>query len=251
MNGVHDMGGMHGFGPVAPDPAEPLFHADWERRALGLTLALGAAGRWTLDRSRATRESLPPAVYLTSSYYRIWILALERLLVAEGLVRPEELAQGRPLAAAVSGLRVLQAGDVDAVLARGAPTVRAAPTAARFGPGDRVRARNVHPAGHTRLPRYVRGQVGTVVQVHGAHVWPDRHALPPPADPAARAGWRPDDTAAWLYTVAFDGATLWGPDAEPGTTVSADLFEPDLEGADGAAIDARGLHARPPRTTER
>jgi nitrile hydratase len=239
MNGPHDLGGLHGFGAIATEPADgsgPKFHAPWERRALGLTLAMGAAGRWTLDRSRATREGLPPAVYLSSPCYGIWILALQRLLLEERLLTADELATGQPTSPAVAGLRVLPADAVDAVLARGSPTERPARTAARFAAGDRVRAANRHPAGHVRLPRYVRGHVGTVTRVHGAHLWPEVHALPP-RDPDHRDGWVADDTAVWLYTVTFDGETLWGPDAEPGTTVSADLFEPDLQAVDRVEND--------------
>ena len=224
MNGVHDMGGMQGFGAVALEADEPLFHAAWERRALGLTLAMGATGQWNIDLSRSARESLPPAVYLASSYYEIWIRGLERLMLDRGLVSKDELQRGevidppRPLA------RVLKADAVDAALARGSPTTRPGSQPARFAVGDRVRALNVHPRGHTRLPRYVRGQVGTVTLVHGLHVFADRHAGTAPGAPF-------DDRPEWLYTVVFDGADLWGPSAEPGTQVSVDAWEPYLEAA--------------------
>jgi nitrile hydratase subunit beta len=99
VNGVHDMGGQHGFGPVRPEPAEPVFHAGWERRAFALTLAMGATGTWNLDASRFARESLPPATYLSSSYYEIWLAALERQLEEYGLVSAAEREAGRPLAA--------------------------------------------------------------------------------------------------------------------------------------------------------
>lgn len=224
MNGVHDMGGLQGFGPVAPEADEPLFHADWERRALGLTLAMGATGQWNIDLSRAARESLPPAVYLSSSYYEIWIRALERLMLQRGLVSTEELAQGQVLQPAQPLARVLRADAVAATLARGSPVTRVPATVAGFAVGDRVRARNMHPAGHTRLPRYVRGHVGTVTLVHGAHVFADRHAATAPAAPF-------DDHAEWLYTVAFDGTELWGASAEAGTCVSVDAWQPYLEPA--------------------
>jgi nitrile hydratase subunit beta len=222
MNGVHDMGGMHGFGPLPLEADEPLFHAAWERRALGVTLAMGATGQWNIDQSRSARESLPPATYLGSGYYRIWILALEKLLLERGLVTPAELAAGHALQPARPVARVLQADAVAAALARGTPTERAAQQPARFALGDRVRASNRHPAGHTRLPRYVRGQVGTVVRVHGVHVFADRHAATAPGRPY-------DEAPAWLYAVEFDGADLWGADAEPGLRVSVDAWEPSLE----------------------
>ena len=223
MNGVHDMGGMHGFGAVQPQaPGDPLFHAPWERRALGLTLAMGATGQWNIDQSRSARESLPPATYVASSYYRIWLLGMEQLMLQRGLVQADELASGRLLHPAVPVTRVLRPEAVAAALARGTPTAREPTTPARFALGQRVRARNDHPPGHTRLPRYVRGHVGTVVLVHGAHVFADRHAASPP-------GHAFEEAPAWLYTVVFDGHVLWGDDAEPGTSVSVDAWEPYLE----------------------
>lgn len=219
MNGVHDMGGMMGFGPIALEPDEPLFHAGWERRALGVTLAMGATGSWTLDRSRSTRESLPPAVYLSASYYEIWIRALERLVVDTGLVGADELAAGRALHPARQVRRVLQAADVAAVLAKGSPTEREPVAPALFAVGDRVRTRNMHPTGHTRLPRYARDRVGTVERVHGAHVFPDTSA--------AGAGEAPQ----WLYTIVFDGREIWGPEADATLCVSVDAWESYLDRA--------------------
>lgn len=226
MNGVHDLGGMHGFGPVRPDPAEPLFHAPWERRALGLTLAMGAAGQWNIDQARAARESLPPVTYLQGPYYRIWTLALERLMLARGLVTAEELTTGHARQPPAAGMRVLQPEQVDAALARGTPTAREAAHVARprFAPGERVRARMLQPAGHTRLPRYVRGHLGTVVALHGLHVFADRHAASP-------SGAAFDEAPQWLYTVAFDSRTLWGEDAEADTTVSVEAWESYLQAA--------------------
>lgn len=218
MNGVHDMGGMQGFGAIAPEADEPLFHAAWERRALGLTLAMGATGQWNIDQSRAARECLPPAQYLSIGYYGIWLAALERLMLARGLVDAGELVAGHANGSAAPALRVLRADAVDAALARGTPVSRPPPGASPFAVGDRVRARNLHPAGHTRLPRYVRGHVGTVVGVHGAQVFADAHA----------AGI---DEAQWLYTVEFDAAELWGPQADPRDRVSVDAWAPYLEAA--------------------
>jgi nitrile hydratase subunit beta len=219
VNGVHDMGGQHGFGPVEPEPDEPVFHADWERRAFALTLAMGATGTWNLDASRFARESLPPARYLASTYYEIWLGALERQLDRHGLVSADELEAGRSLDEPAPVARTLAAADVPATLGRGGPTVREARRPARFAVGDRVRARNVHPPTHTRLPRYVRGHVGTVELVHGCHVFPDTHAH--------FEGEAPQ----WLYTVRFDARELWGEDADPTVRVSTDAFEPYLEPA--------------------
>jgi nitrile hydratase len=222
MNGVHDMGGMHGFGAVQPGVSDPLFHAPWERRAFGLTLAMGATGQWNIDQSRSARESLPAATYLGAGYYGIWLRGLESLMLARGLVTPDELAAGHAQVPALPVARVLRPDAVAAALARGTPTERAPTRAARFAPGQPVRAANRHPAGHTRLPRYVRGHVGTVLRVHGVHVFADRHAASAPGAPF-------DESPQWLYAVAFDGSELWGADAEPGLQVVVDAWEPCLE----------------------
>jgi nitrile hydratase subunit beta len=219
VNGVHDMGGAHGYGPVEPEPDEPVFHADWERRAFALTIAMGATGEWNLDASRFAREDRPPADYLSRTYYEVWLAGLERLLADRGLVEPDEVEAGRPLHEPRPLRRTLGAEEVPKMLGRGGPTTRDVERPARFAVGDRVRARNIHPPTHTRLPRYVRGRVGTVVLVHGAHIYPDVHAHGGGEDPQ------------WLYTVRFDGRELWGPDADPRSGVSVDAFEPYLEPA--------------------
>lgn len=219
MNGPQDLGGQMGFGPVAPETDEPLFHAAWERRALGVTLAAGAMGAWTIDESRHARESLHPADYYASSYYAIWTKALERLLVRHGFVDEDELAGGRALRPGAAPKRVLAAADVAPVLARGGPCDRPVAAPPRFAAGDRVRTRNIHPAGHTRLPRYVRGHVGTVEAVRGGFVFPDTNAHGRGENPQ------------WVYTVVFAGRDLWGDDADPTLTVSVDAWESYLEPA--------------------
>ena len=218
MNGVHDKGGMQAFGAVAPEHDEPRFHHGWERRAFAMTLAMGGTGAWNLDQSRRARESLPPARYLASSYYELFIEGLVVLMRERGLVTDEELASGRMAIAPRPVPRRLEAGNVPAVLARGASTQRTVAAAARFVSGDRVRTRNVHPHGHTRLPRYCRGKAGTIVAVHGAHVYPDTNARGEGESPQ------------WLYTVRFDAHELWGADTTA-SSVHVDLWEPYLEPA--------------------
>jgi nitrile hydratase subunit beta len=219
MNGAHDMGGVHGFGAVLPEPDEPVFHADWERRVLALTLAMGATGEWTLDAARFARENRPPANYLSKSYYQVWLAGLEQLLVEHGLVAPDELAAGRSLLRAKAVKRTLAARDTPGLLKRGGPSSREAPRPARFQVGDQVWAKNIHPVNHTRLPRYVRGHTGTITCVHGCHVFPDSNAHGHGEDPQ------------WLYTVSFQGRELWGAAADPTVVVSVDAFEPYLEPA--------------------
>jgi hypothetical protein len=197
VNGAHDTGGAHGFGPVVAEADEPAFHADWERRVFALTIALGASGAWNIDSSRFAREDRPPDEYLDKSYFELWLAGLERLL-----------AEHAPA-------RVLAAEDVEATLSRGAPASRSAPREARFAVGDRVRTRNTHPPGHTRLPRYARGRTGTVERIHGCHVFPDRNAHFEGEDPQ------------WLYSVRFSARELWGTDTAQ--SISIDAFEPYLE----------------------
>ncbi|MGM0659745.1 MAG: nitrile hydratase subunit beta [Pseudomonadota bacterium] len=219
MNGPQDLGGQMGFGAVRPEgPSEPLFHADWEARALGLTLCAGALGRWSIDESRHARESLPPAVYYSSSYYEIWIRALEKLLLAHDLITEAELAAGTSAPAAAHPER-LAPDAVRPALARGASSDRTLQASPRFHPGDRVRARVMHPRGHTRLPRYVRGATGRIEAEHGGHVFPDSNAHGQGEAPQR------------LYTVVFDGRDLWGMDAEPGLKISVDAWESYLDPA--------------------
>src|SRR5690349_9896983 len=138
MNGPHDLGGQMGLGLVAPERDEPVFHAAWEKRALGLTLCAGAMGTWNLDESRHARENRHPVDYLSSSYYEIWIKGLERLLKRHGFVSDRDVAEGKAVDASALPKRVLRAADVPAVLARGGPCDRPVATPPRFKVGDRI-----------------------------------------------------------------------------------------------------------------
>ena len=149
MNGAQDLGGAHGFGPVVPEPDEPVFHADWERRVFAMAMAMGFTGAWNLDGSRATRESLPPAQYLASSYYEIWLAALEKQVAATGLATPDEIAAGRASEPARPVARVLARDGLEARFRAGFPSSREPAAHARFAVGDIVLARNAHPTGHT------------------------------------------------------------------------------------------------------
>ena len=204
MDGVHDLGGMDGYGPIRVEPEEPRFHHVWEGRVYALNTAMTARGIWNIDIGRFGIESLPPRTYVTSSYYELWLAKLEALL--------------QTYSTALDDGPRFTATDVPRVMARGS-YVRAPASAAHHAVGDRVRARNVHPRSHTRLPRYVRGHVGTVVRVHAPNVFPDSVVRGDGEDPQ------------WLYTVAFDGRELWGDDAEAGIEVSVEAFEPYLERA--------------------
>jgi nitrile hydratase subunit beta len=210
-----DLGGRAGQGRVVPESEGALFHAPWERKALALTLAMGATGVWNIDMSRRARETLPD--YGSLSYYEIWIKALEKLLVEHALVEVDELSAGQRHGPARPVPRVLRATEVPAVLSAGAPTNRPPHTAARFVTGQRVRTRSGEVGHHTRLPGYVRGKVGRIDRVNGVHVFADTHAR--------GLGEQPQ----WLYTVAFTARELWGEEAGEDLTVSIDAWEPYLE----------------------
>lgn len=219
MNGGQDLGGEHGFGPVNPEPNEPVFHAEWERRAFALTLAMSMPGGWNIDMGRFARENRDPAEYLAMSYYQLWFAGLETLLKERDFVAGDEIAAGHALTPPKPVKRILTPDDVLKVLHRGGPTERETDTKAKFKSGDKVRAKNINPPTHTRLPRYVRGHDGVIERVIGFHVFPDSNAT--------GAGENPQ----WLYTVRFDGRELWGDGADPTVKVSIDAWEPYLESA--------------------
>ena len=217
MNGVHDMGGMHGMGPVQQESDEPVFHHRWEARAYALTRAMGAFGRWNIDASRHQRELIPPAEYLRMSYYEKWITGLTELLLKHGFVSPAELASGKAAPGAAKQTPALPAQKVAAFIAAGAPASRSPESPPRFRPGQRVRARNLNPAGHTRLPRYVRGKIGVVDRVHGVFVFPDTNAH--------FRGERPQ----YVYSIRFEARELWGQVYSAGGAVYVDLWDEYLE----------------------
>ena len=214
-NTIHDMGGMHGFGKVEPEPNEPVFHAPWEGRVHALQRAIGAAGLWTIDGGRASLETLQPATYLATTYYQRWFLGLERRVVAHGLVGADELAAGHSLRPGPPFNGKMTVADGAKPPIRG-NFERPTNTPARFKVGDLVRTVNINPVTHTRLPRYARDKEGVVEAIRGCHVYPDTAAI------------GQGDQPQWLYTVVFTGRELWGEDADPAIKVSIEAFEPYL-----------------------
>ena len=216
-----DLGGLPGFGVVRPELEGDLFHADWERQALALTLAAGATGSWNIDQSRAARETLPD--YLKLSYYQIWLSALEKLLQERGLATADEIQSGILEQPPLPVPRVLQAQALPAALLKGSPVLRTPVQPARFELGQRVRTRSEVAGHHTRLPGYARGTQGVIERIHGVHVSADSQAQGLGEDPQ------------WLYGVVFDEAQLWPeralPGAAQGLKVSIDAWEPYLEAA--------------------
>ncbi len=218
MDGVHDMGGMDGFGKVEVEKNEPPFHAPWEGRVLAMQRAMGYAGAWHIDHSRFAQEKLPPLSYLGASYYQRWMMAMESNVTERGYATPEELKAGHAKTAGKNLPRKLTPDVVDAGLSRSS-FYRQQQGPQKFKPGDKVRTTNIHPATHTRLPRYARDKVGVVEMCHGCHMYPDSVATDR------------GDNPQWLYTVVFDSRELWGPDGDPTSKISIDAFEPYLEKA--------------------
>jgi nitrile hydratase len=225
MNGVHDMGGMHGLGPVEIEPDEPVFHHAWERRVFALTLASGFLGKWNIDMGRFAREQMPPGEYLRTSYYEHWLFGLLMLLEEKGLVPAAELAVcgrggtvGRPQPPP-PGLRVLRPPDVERALRNRRAARCDDAVAPKFKPGDAVRAKNLNPLGHTRLPRYVRGRRGVVDRDHGVFIFPDTHAV----------DW--NRKPQHVYSVRFAARELWGHEAAAPDAVYVDLWDDYLDPA--------------------
>lgn len=219
MNGVHDMGGMHGFGPVIREEDEPLYHAAWEARVQAIMRFAIWNDAFNLDAFRYGIEQMAPAHYLRSTYYERWLATIEYNLVKAGVITPDELdawteharsepdAAPRPTAGRPAwGMPVFTTEPLP-------------PLAPRFAVGDAVVTRNMHPAHHTRLPRYARGKRGVINIVHGPQVFADTNAHGLGQNPQV------------VYNVRFDARELWGDSAEPNQTVSIDLWESYLEPA--------------------
>ncbi len=219
MNGIHDMGGMHGFGPIEIDPTEPLFHEPWEARVYGLSRAMTRPPEFNTDFGRYTREVMPPDLYLTSSYYARWLWGFEWGLIKFDAITPDELQQGHAALGTSQRTDARKPDDIRATINHKTPSDRVIEAPKRFAIGDKVITHNLNPAYHTRLPRYARGKQGTVLIHHGAHVLPDSHAH--------GQGENPEH----LYTVAFKARELWGPSASPQDQVMVDCWESYLDAA--------------------
>jgi nitrile hydratase beta subunit len=216
MNGVHDMGGMHGMGPIRHEQNEPVFHAPWEGRVYAIDRALAAFGKWNIDAWRYHIETLPPADYLRMSYYEKWLAANEKRVVQYGLITVQELETGKP---APESTKSAPALTVDAArnYLRNIPSAKDPSVAPRHRVGDRVRARNINPTGHTRLPRYARGKTGEIIRDHGVYSLPDSSAQ------------GTGDKRQHLYSVRFTARELWGEAASPRDFVHLDMWDDYLE----------------------
>jgi nitrile hydratase beta subunit len=218
MNGVHDMGGMHGMGPIRHESREPTFHERWEGRVYALSRVLRRpGGLWNLDAFRHGIEVLPPAEYLRMSYYEKWLAWMLTTVVAAGDVTQSEIESGRPAPGSPRKAVLVAADAVPGMVDRRGSARRDAAVAPRFKAGQRVRARNVHPEGHTRLPRYVRAKSGVVVLDRGVFLFPDTNAH--------LRGEKPQH----LYSVRFAARELWGEQASRRDSVHLDMWDDYLE----------------------
>ena len=225
MNGVHDMGGMHGFGAIPREEGREPFHAEWEGRMFGMLLALGSHGVHDPGGLRAALESMDPANYLGSGYFERWLQITERALLDKGFLTLEEMDQRTAELDAQPNAVILRredpattAGMMQAVHTRN-PSSRDGGGAPRFRSGDSVRVRNLHSPAHTRLPRYVRGKLGIIARLHGIN---DFHDAAPEGDP------NPPQP---VYSVRFEAEELWGKAAEARQCVYLDMWQSYLEPA--------------------
>jgi nitrile hydratase beta subunit len=223
VDGIHDLGGMHGFGKVERDDHEGRFAADWEVVVYAIMRGGRQAGLFNIDEFRHGIERMPPDRYLTLTYFERWLDGMTRLLVEKGVIDPAALAArarffaDRPGAPATAGLENPPPASPAPRAGERWPPTREETAAPRFAPGDPVVTRAFHPRGHTRLPRYARGKRGVVHRYHGVHVFPDTHAH--------GRGEAPQP----LYSVRFEAGELWADAAEPRAPVYIDLWEGYLE----------------------
>lgn len=217
MNGVHDMGGMQDMGPVSRENNEPVFHAVWEGRVYALNRAAAAGGEWNLDAARYEIELIPPAGYLRMSYYERWYTRMVQLLIKRGMVAPDEVESGKPAAGSIKLTPVMNLSNVSSAFTPANPERPKAGVPPRFFVGQRVRARNIHPVHHIRLPRYARGKQGIIQRDHGIFIFPDTNA--------ESRGEHPQH----VYSVCFAVRELWGEQAAPRDSVYLDLWDSYLE----------------------
>jgi nitrile hydratase subunit beta len=217
VNGIHDMGGMQDMGPILRARDEPVFHAEWERRVYALCSA--ADIDWPIMRRHI--ELIPPVDYLQMSYYERWLNALTAALTESGVLTPAEIASGTGPVGVPKGWRVFTVADVSEELAPVTAAAEKPSPTARFHTGQRVRARNINPVGHTRLPRYVRGKLGTIEREGEVDELQDMDAN------GVALAKQPQR----VYCVRFTSRELWGEQANVRDAVYVDMWEDYLEPA--------------------
>jgi nitrile hydratase beta subunit len=218
VNGIHDMGGMHGMGAIEYAKTEPVFHEAWEGRVYAMSYAVQGTGKLRLG-LRPPLESIPAAEYLRMSYYERWLRSLTERLIASGLATRAEIESGQPETGSVKTTFALPSADAVAAQFKIPATRRDLPVAARFQVGQSVRARNINPITHTRSPRYARGKSGSIERDHGVFVFSDTSAYSQGENPQH------------LYSVRFSARELWGEQGAPHDAVYLDMFDDYLEPA--------------------
>jgi nitrile hydratase subunit beta len=216
MNGVHDMGGMQGMGPIEHEKNEPVFHADWERRLVAMSAAVQATGKIG-GGPRLAGEKVPAADYLRMGYYERWFAGFIERIVGAGLVTRAEVESGRPAQGSAKVVPALSAAEAADYPLKTPLVRRNVPISARFQTGQRVRARNINPVTHTRLPRYARGKSGTIERDHGVFAFPDTVV--------AGLGEKPQH----VYSVRFAARELWGEQVAPQDAVYIEMWDDYLE----------------------
>ena len=228
MNGIHDMGGMQGAGPIAPEHDEPVFHEQWEKNVFAIQIAASGQGLYSGAEFRHAIERMNWTHYLESSYYEHWLTAIETLLSEKGIISREELEarvkQVKEHPEVIANFPPSNGSDqlasrLEQMVRQGGSTRRETGTTPRFELGDKIAVRNIHPGGHTRLPRYIRGKRGTIEKVHGSFNLPDTNAH--------GRGKNPES----VYTVRFDAREVWGEQAAVRDSIYLDLWESYVEPA--------------------
>ncbi len=216
MDGIHDLGGLEGFGPLPLEENEPVFHMDWERRVMALQMLMFFWRRWSLDMARYSMERLPPADYLQFSYYEKWLASLVNRMVSTGLITIEEISAGGVLKDSEKRIPPVSADDWRQFVANGRTSSRVIESEARFAVGDKVVVASHMHSGHHRVPRYVRGHSGEIILCHGGHVFPDTNVAQATGEPK------------YLYTIKFRASDLWSEAVDSQDTICIDLWEPYL-----------------------
>jgi nitrile hydratase subunit beta len=219
MNGIHDMGGMQGMGSIEREKNEPVFHARWESRVFALRRAMRPWPKFNGKSNRYHIELIPPEEQLRLSYHAKFVVSFSELLVEGGFVTTEDILKGKPARRLPKTVPPLKAEQVPDFIAKGAPSRRNVVVVPMFTVGQAVRGRNINPIGHTRLPRYARGRVGTVDRDHGVFIFPDTNV--------AGLGEKPQH----VYSVRFAARELWGEQASPRDSVYIDMWDDYLEPA--------------------
>lgn len=225
MNGVFDLGGTDGLGPVDPPDSEPVFRAEWEKTVFAMYPACVGAGYFGIDQFRHGTEKMDPATYLSSPYYQHWLHSIEAHVIEIGAIEADELARrtrhyldnpDAPLPEHSQRQELLD--FVDIAVSAGASAARRTSKQPRFTVGDKVRTAHVSPFGHTRLARYIRGKQAVVVAHRGSFIYPDS------------AGNGLGDAPEHVYTIKFTSEELWGKGfGDPNASVCFDVWDPYVE----------------------